>query len=84
MRVRKEIQVSGTEQGGGFRPFVFGNLGEERIPIDNREAVDRFGNIADFSLVHDREILLRCDDSVVRQNGPKLEVGRVEELAVNY
>lgn len=37
-----------------------GNLSEDLIAIDNREAVDRLGGIADFFLVHDREILLRC------------------------
>jgi hydrogenase maturation protein HypF len=50
-----------------------GNLSEEPIAIDNREAVDRLGGIADFFLVHDREILLRCDDSVVRLSAGKLQ-----------
>jgi hydrogenase maturation protein HypF len=42
------------------------NLSEEPIAIKNDEAFDRLGNIADFFLFHDREILQRCDDSVVR------------------
>ncbi len=46
-----------------------GNLSEEPIAIRNSEAVARLGDIADWFLLHNREILLRCDDSVVRRTG---------------
>jgi hydrogenase maturation protein HypF len=41
------------------------NLSEEPIAIDNEEARARLGAIADAFLMHDREILQRCDDSVM-------------------
>jgi hydrogenase maturation protein HypF len=40
------------------------NLSEEPIAIDNDEARARLGAIADTFVLHNREILQRCDDSV--------------------
>ncbi|MBS1829001.1 MAG: carbamoyltransferase HypF [Acidobacteria bacterium] len=53
--------------GLGF-PIVAtsGNLGEEPILIDEIEAVQKLGPIADGFLVHDRPIARPVDDSVVR------------------
>ena len=58
-------------RAGNFKALVMtsGNLSEEPIAIDNHEAVARLGSLADLFLVHNRDILLRCDDSVVRVSG---------------
>jgi len=45
-----------------------GNASAEPICLGNREALNRLGNIADFFLLHDRDILIRCDDSVLAWN----------------
>ena len=53
---------------GNFLALVMtsGNISEEPICIDNLEAARRLRGIADFFLVHDRDIFLRSDDSVTR------------------
>jgi len=43
-----------------------GNISEEPIAIDLEDAMERLGSVADYYLDHNREILSRCDDSVVR------------------
>ena len=48
------------------RPLVMtsANQSEEPIVYRNEDAVRRLRGIADVTLVHDREIVTRCDDSV--------------------
>jgi hydrogenase maturation protein HypF len=46
-----------------------GNVSEEPIAYKDGDALNRLGKIADNFLVHDREIHMRCDDSVARSIG---------------
>ncbi len=52
----------------GFIALVMtsANLSEEPIAIDNSDAFKRLADIADYFLVHDREIYLRSDDSILK------------------
>jgi hydrogenase maturation protein HypF len=52
-----------------------GNLSEEPIATDNNEARERLSSLADAFLMHNRDIHVRCDDSVVRVIGT-LEIGK--------
>jgi hydrogenase maturation protein HypF len=53
------------------RPLVMtsGNATDEPIAIGNDEAVSRLRGIADLFLLHDREVVQRSDDTVVRRVG---------------
>jgi hydrogenase maturation protein HypF len=43
-----------------------GNFSEEPIVTDNQDALIHLNSLADAFLMHDREIHIRCDDSVMR------------------
>ena len=52
----------------GFTALVMtsGNLAEEAIVADNIEAIKSLSGMADYFLLHDRDIYMRVDDSIVR------------------
>jgi len=54
-----------------------GNISEEPIAIDNTEAQMRLGDLADYFLMHNRDIHMRCDDSVISMlNGQEFIIRR--------
>ncbi len=60
------------------RPIVLtsGNLSDEPQCINNDEAREKLSKIADYFLFHNREIVNRVDDSVVRIVKEKLQIIR--------
>ncbi len=64
-------------QGTG-RPLVMtsGNASDAPMVRHNADALQRLAGIADHFLMHDRDIALRCDDSVVRVLGGQLALLR--------
>ncbi len=65
------------------RPLVAtsANIGGEPIAKDDGEAFLNLKNIADGFLIHNRDILKRCDDSVVKVN---TDIDRDNDSAASY
>jgi hydrogenase maturation protein HypF len=58
-----------------------GNISEEPIAKDNDEALRRLGGIADYFLVHNRDIYARYDDSVYIVEGAPQAIRRARSYA---
>ncbi|MFO7752205.1 MAG: carbamoyltransferase HypF [Desulfobacteraceae bacterium] len=54
------------EKGPPVLVMTSGNRTGEPLSIDNEDALDAFGDLADYFLVHNRDICFRADDSIVR------------------
>jgi hydrogenase maturation protein HypF len=63
---------------GVGRPLVLtsGNLSDEPIAHTDDDAAERLGPLVDGILGHDRPIHIRCDDSVARAAGGRLQLLR--------
>lgn len=54
------------EKGPDILVMTSGNRSGEPLSIENEDALDAFSHIADFFLLHNRDIFFGADDSVVR------------------
>ena len=60
------------------------NLSDEPICINNQEALRRLGEIADYFLLHNRDIVVRLDDSVAMVVNHKVRILRRSRGYVPY
>lgn len=72
---RPAFENLAAEAHGTFLIMTSANRSGEPLITDNAEALDKLSDIADAFLLHDRDILVRCDDSVLRAD-PRLQVIR--------
>ena len=54
------------EKGPEILVMTSGNRTGEPLSVDNRDAMEAFSHIADYFLMHNRDIYFRADDSIVR------------------
>lgn len=64
-----------VEKGPDILVMTSGNRSGEPLSIDNAHALDAFSHIADYFLLHNRDIYFRADDSIA-----KIQQGKVRFL----
>ncbi len=62
----KKVELGGITTNFDALVMTSGNIAEEPLVIHNDEAVAKLSGIADAFLLHNRDIFMRVDDSVVR------------------
>jgi hydrogenase maturation protein HypF len=71
------LGVPGDEPGPSVLVMTSGNLGGEPICFSDDDALQRLSHLADGWLMHDRAILVPCDDSVdANQDSVELPIRR--------
>ena len=63
-----ELLLGSVPEGAGpgaVMVMTSGNMSEEPIEVENSSACQKLSGVADVFLVHDRDIFMRVDDSVV-------------------
>lgn len=60
------------DKGPDILVMTSGNRFGEPLSIDNADALDAFSHIADYFLLHNRDIYFRADDSIARIQEKKL------------
>ncbi len=69
--------LAGDEPGPQVLVMTSGNLGGEPICFADDDAIERLSRLADGWLMHNRDILVPCDDSVIRVlDGAELPIRR--------
>ena len=68
---QKHLPIASPESRVADLPFpalvmTSANISDEPIVYEDADAIQRLGGIADFFLVHNRQIHIRSDDSVIR------------------
>jgi len=64
-----------TESVPPLLVMTSGNFSEEPIAIEEEDALQRLSPLADAFLIHNRDIHMRCDDSVVKVDHGQFLVG---------
>jgi hydrogenase maturation protein HypF len=69
-------------EGRGPLVMTSGNYSDEPIVKDNAEARERLAQLADALLMHDRDIHVHCDDSVMRVLNLQSPISRLSRLEI--